>query len=181
MNPLNLLLKNRELKQQLEQLRPRLYRLAFSWSQNHALSDDLTQDTIIKALKNYQQLNDTKKLDSWAFSILHNCYCDYFRQNKNFDDIDNYEFEDGHQPDTDYEHNSVTHAVRAAVNKLPTNQCQVLTLIDLEGFSYAEVSQILDIPIGTVMSRLCRARQTLTSKLLDYSDKTQPVNLRRIK
>jgi RNA polymerase sigma-70 factor (ECF subfamily) len=181
MNPLNLFYKNRELKQQVVQLRPRLYRLAFSWSHDHALSDDLAQDTIIKALKNYQQLKDPKKLDSWAFSILHNCYRDYFRSNKNLEDIDNHEFEDERQPDTDYENYSITGAVRKAVKNLPINQCQILTLIDLEGFSYTEVAQILDVPIGTVMSRLCRARKTLATKLLHYSENTQPVNIRRIK
>ena len=181
MNPLNIFYKNRELKQQLEQLRPRLYRLAYSWSQDHALSDDLTQDTIIKALKNYHQLNDVKKFESWAFSILHNCYRDHFRRNKNLEDIDDHEFEDTHQPDTDYEHSSITEAVRTAVNNLPSNQCQILTLIDLEGFSYAEVAQILDVPVGTVMSRLCRARKTLASKLLRYSENTHTVNIRRIK
>lgn len=181
MNPLNIFYKNRELKQQLEQLRPRLYRLAFSWSQDHALSDDLTQDTIIKALKNHHQLNDPKKLNSWAFSILHNCYRDHFRRDKNFEDIDDHELEDAHQPDTDYEHSSITEAVRMAVNNLPSNQCQILTLIDLEGFSYAEVAQILGIPVGTVMSRLCRARKTLANKLLRFSENTHTVNIRRIK
>jgi RNA polymerase sigma-70 factor (ECF subfamily) len=181
MNPLNLFYKNRELKQQLEQLRPRLYRLAFSWSQDHSLADDLAQDTIIKALKNYHQLNDQKKLDSWAFSILHNCYRDHFRNTKNLEDINEHEFEDGHQPDTDYEQYSITDAVRKAVNNLPKNQCQILTLIDLEGFSYTEVAEILDVPIGTVMSRLCRARKTLASKLLHFSDNTHAVHLRRIK
>lgn len=181
MNLLNLFNKNHELKHQLDQLRPRLYRLAFSWSQDHALADDLVQDTMIKALKNYHQLNDPEKLDSWAFSILHNCYRDYFRRNKTMEDIDNHEFVAEQQPDTDYEHYSITDAVRKAVNELPTNQCQILTLIDLEGFSYTQVAQILDVPMGTVMSRLCRARKTLARKLLHYSEETQAVNIRRIK
>lgn len=181
MNIRNLFNKNHELKQQLEQLRPRLYRLAFSWCQDHALADDLAQDTMIKALKNYQQLKDPKKLDSWAFSILHNCYRDYFRRNKNMEDIDNHEFEAEQQPETDYENYSITDAVRKAVKDLPANQCQIITLIDLEGFSYTEVAQILDVPMGTVMSRLCRARKTLARKLLHYSEETQAVNIRRIK
>lgn len=181
MNPLNLFYKNRELKLQLEHLRPRLYRLAFSWSQDHSLSDDLAQDAILKALKNHHQLNDPKKIDSWAFSILHNCYLDHYRNTRNFENIDNHEFEDTHQPDTDYEQNNITDAVRNAVKNLPINQCQILTLIDLEGFSYSEVAEILDVPIGTVMSRLCRARKTLVTKLLHFSDNTHAINIRRIK
>ena len=68
------------------------------------------------------------------------------------------------------------------VNRLPENQRQIITLVDLEGSSYADVAQILDIPTGTVMSRLCRARKALASKLLHYSDKTdKAVALRRVK
>ena len=52
---------------------------------------------------------------------------------------------------------------------LPVGQRQVLTLVDLEGSSYAEVAEILQIPIGTVMSRLCRARKTLAEKLLEIN------------
>jgi len=170
---------SREFKQQLKLLRPRLYRLAFSWTQDHALSDDLTQEALSKALKSSNQLRDKSKLDSWSFGILHNCYRDHFRKQKNLENIDDFNLADDHQPETDYEHFSITEAVRKAVRQLPDNQQQVVTLVDLEGFSYAEVAQILDVPTGTVMSRLCRARKALASKLLQYSDKT--VTLRRVK
>jgi len=182
MNPISLFCKSREFKQQLELLRPRLYRLAFSWTQDHALADDLTQDALAKALKNSNQLRDSKKQDSWTFGILHNCYRDYFRKQKQLENIDDFNLIDEHQPETDYEHYSITEAVRNAVSKLPDNQRQILTLVDLEGFSYADVAQILDVPTGTVMSRLCRARKALASKLLHYADKTdKTVALRRIK
>lgn len=182
MNPISLFCKSRDFKQQLELLRPRLYRLAYSWTQDHALSDDLTQETLAKALKNANQLRDKSKLDSWAFGILHNCYRDHFRKHKNLDNIDDYDFVDSHQPDSDYEQYSITEAVRSAVSKLPENHRQVITLVDLEGFSYADVAQILDVPTGTVMSRLCRARQSLAQKLLNYSEQTDnKVNLRRVK
>ena len=182
MNPISLLSKSRDFKQQLELLRPRLYRLAYSWTQDHALSDDLTQDALAKALKNAHQLRDRKKLDSWTFGILHNCYRDHFRKQKNLENIDDFDFVDAHQPDSDFEQYSITEAVRNAVSKLPENHRQVITLVDLEGFSYADVAQILDVPTGTVMSRLCRARQTLATKLLNYTEQTDnSVSLRRIK
>jgi RNA polymerase sigma-70 factor (ECF subfamily) len=182
MNPISLFCKSRDFKQQLELLRPRLYRLAFSWSQDHALADDLTQESLAKALKNANQLRDSKKLASWTFGILHNCYRDHFRKNKNLENIDDFEFVDSRQPDTDYEHYSITDAVRNAVNRLPENQRQIITLVDLEGFSYADVAQILDVPTGTVMSRLCRARKALAQKLLNYSEQVDNnVPLRRVK
>ncbi|MGD8484125.1 MAG: RNA polymerase sigma factor [Thioalkalispiraceae bacterium] len=182
MNPISLFCKSREFKQQLELLRPRLYRLAFSWTQDHALSDDLTQETLVKAIKSSSQLRDKKKLHSWAFGILHNCYRDHFRKHKKLENVDDYDFIDERQPDTDYEHFSITDAVRNAVSRLPENQRQIVTLVDLENFSYADVAQILDVPIGTVMSRLCRARKALAQKLLNYSEpKDTTVTLRRIK
>ena len=69
-----------DLQNQLEQIRPRLYRLAYSWSHNAALADDLVQETLIKALKNANQLRDPSLLNSWVFSILANCLRDHYRQ-----------------------------------------------------------------------------------------------------
>jgi RNA polymerase sigma-70 factor (ECF subfamily) len=68
--------------------------------------------------------------------------------------------------------------VRAAVARLPVGQRQVLTLVDLEEFSYAEVGEILGIPIGTVMSRLCRGRRALRDDLLRVESASA---LRRVK
>lgn len=181
MNPINLFSKSKEFKQQLESLRPRLYRLAFSWTQDPALSDDLTQEALIKALNNSTQLRDPEKLASWSFGILHNCYRDYFRKLKELENVDDHTLIDAQQPETDYEHYSITEAVRDAVHRLPENQRQIITLVDLEGCSYNEVSQILGIPTGTVMSRLCRARKALAQKLLRYSDKQEAVSIRRVK
>ena len=59
-------------------------------------------------------------------------------------------------------------SVRNSIARLPEGQRQVITLVNLEGFSYAEVAEILDIPVGTVMSRLSRARGTLAEYLLTY-------------
>ncbi|MFO7484116.1 sigma factor-like helix-turn-helix DNA-binding protein, partial [Oceanibaculum nanhaiense] len=80
----------------------------------------------------------------------------------------------------------VVSGVRAAIGTLPLGQRQVLTLVDLEGCSYIEVANILGVPVGTVMSRLCRARRALKESLLDSdlvsrdSDDQNP-RIRRIK
>lgn len=151
-------------QQQLEQIRPKLYRVAFSWSHNAALADDLVQETMIKALKNAAQLRDPALLNSWLFSILANCWRDHFRQHRDMDDIE--ELEDHrciHEttPEDEHAQTQIVDRVRNAVAMLPMGQRQVLTLVDLEDFPYIEVAAILSIPIGTVMSRLCRARQSL--------------------
>ena len=157
---------------ELEQIRPKLYRVAFSWSHNAALADDLVQETLLKVLKNSRQLRDPALLNGWAFSIMANCWRDHFRQHKEMEDID--ELEDYRcatqiTPEDDHSQSQIVSGVRGAIARLPMGQRQVLTLVDLEGFPYVEVAQILSIPIGTVMSRLCRARQALKTLLKEFA------------
>ena len=73
--------------------------------------------------------------------------------------------------------------MRRAILRLPEAQCQAITLVDIAGFSYVEIAEILDIPIGTVMSRINRARRALKTKLADYDPRQElvRVKLRRVK
>ncbi|MDR9435901.1 MAG: sigma-70 family RNA polymerase sigma factor [Thiohalophilus sp.] len=168
MNPLNLFSRHHHIKERLEELRPQLYRLAYSWTNNPALADDLTQETLAKALKNVAQLKKPEALKSWSFGILRNCWRDHYRSSRDMDDVDNEVLADNQTPEKHHEQQNIVDKVRGAVAKLPEGQRHVLTLIDLEGCSYAEVAEILEIPIGTVMSRLCRARKSLAGKLLEF-------------
>ena len=187
MKILSLICRTRDLRKQLEQSRTKLYRVAFSWCHNSALADDLVQETLSKALKNASQLRDPELLNSWLFRILNNCWHDHFRQHREMDDID--EIEDFRYANTDtpedaHAQNQIVDRVRAAISQLPLGQRQVLTLVDLEEFSYAEVASILGVPAGTVMSRLCRARRSLKELLqeLSPSRQTQQITpLRRVK
>jgi RNA polymerase sigma-70 factor (ECF subfamily) len=176
--------RNREARKRLEQSRARLYRVAFSWCHNAALADDLVQETLMKAYRNSGQLRDPKAGQSWLFSILSNCYNDHFRRNRETEDIDNVTLVDDTTPETETDQLQIVNKVRQSVAKLSEGQRQVMTLVDLEGFSYNEVSEILDIPIGTVMSRLCRARNALKERLLTEFEKQpglQEAILRRVK
>ena len=168
MNPLTLFCRSREFKQGLERSRPHLSRLAYSWSHDPALSDDLVQETLARALKNGYQLRDRGALDGWLFGILVNCWRDHFRRARPTEDIDNHPLTHNVTPEHEHERQRITDKVRQAVGKLPAGQRHVLTLVDLEGCTYAEVAEILEIPIGTVMSRLCRARRALADRLLDF-------------
>lgn len=184
MNPIKLFCKDRELKNRIASRRERLYRIAYSWCHDRELSDDLTQDTLSKALKNISSLRNPDSLDCWLYGILSNCWRDHFRRNRNFEDVDDFVFTNDTTPERDYEHETMTNTILDAVATLPVGQRQVLTLVDLEGFSYAEVSSILDVPIGTIMSRLCRARKSLTEKLLDlksHAAEERSAFLRRVK
>lgn len=182
MNPLNFFSRHHHIKERLEALRPQLYRLAYSWTNNPVLADDLTQEALAKALKNVGQLKNPDALKSWSFGILRNCWVDHFRSNRDMDDVDNQILADEQTPERHHEQQNIVDKVRGAVSELPEGQRHVLTLIDLEGCSYAEVADILDIPIGTVMSRLCRARKCLATKLLEFQPETAEnvTSLRRV-
>jgi RNA polymerase sigma-70 factor (ECF subfamily) len=157
---------------QLEKFRPRLYRVAYSWSHNAMLADDLVQETLAKALQNAGQLRNPQVMQSWLFAILANCWRDHFRRHREMDDLDeleDYRYMDEHTPEQEHAQSQLVSRVRRAVAKLPLKQRQVLTLVDLEDLSYTAVAEILDIPAGTVMSRLCRAREALRMHLQEFS------------
>ncbi|MBE9516362.1 MAG: sigma-70 family RNA polymerase sigma factor [Proteobacteria bacterium] len=177
--------QSREARKKLEQDRLRLYRIAFSWCHNAALADDLVQDTLTKAMRSSTQLRDPKAGNAWLYTILSNCYKDHFRRLRETEDIDNIDLLNEITPEHETSQQETVRTVRDAIAQLSENQRQVVTLVDLEGFSYVEVATILDIPVGTVMSRLCRARKTLRESLLvtlgeEYAD-TKVTRIRRIK
>jgi len=166
---LNFISRSRHFESKLEASRCRLWRLAQSWCRNRTLADDLVQDTLAKALDRHSQLRDPEAMHAWLCSILANCWHDHLRGGKDTLDIDAIEECDlpasACCPEADYQQNEVVQRVRAAVGKLPAGQREVVTLVDLEEFSYAEVAAILDVPIGTIMSRLSRARSSLREAL----------------
>lgn len=184
MNPLNFICRTPTFKKQLEEMRPRLYKVAYSWCHAADVADDLVQDTVVKAIRNANSLRDMKKMNSWLFAILSNCWRDYLRQQKPTDDIDDCIFTNDETPELTQERQNITDIVQQAVATLPQGQRQVLSLVDLEGFSYAEVAEIVDIPAGTVMSRLNRARKALAEQLLELKEQnvlTQDTYIRVVK
>lgn len=168
MSLLQFITRPRQFEKQLAASRPRLLRLGQSWCHNRALADDLVQETLAKALNRHGQLRDAEAMHAWLCSILANCWHDHLRADKELLDIEAVEEGDlptAGCPEDDLLQNEVVRRVRAAVGALPSGQREVVTLVDLEEFSYAEVAAILDIPIGTVMSRLSRARAALREAL----------------
>lgn len=171
----------KKLEHKLYELRPRLYRLAVSWCGDTMLADDLVQDTLNKALLNHSQLNDFSSLRPWLFKILHNCWMQYLRSKKPSLDIDNIELLSNQTPEKQLSELHIVDRVRKAVEMLPLNQRQVITLVDLEENSYQQVSDILEIPLGTVMSRLSRARIQLKSRLIGINSETTHNTKRHLK
>jgi len=167
MNVIANLCKHQQFKRTLAEYRENLYRIAYSWCHNPALADDLVQETLAKALKNSGQLRDQKTIKAWLYRILSNCWRDHFRRSKDTVDVDDVVLVEKDTPDSCHDRQQIVDRVRSAITCLPMGQRKVITLVDLEGCTYIEVAQILDVPIGTVMSRLSRARKALKERLLE--------------
>lgn len=170
------------LKSEFAARRKKLYCIAYSWCHEAALADDLVQETIYKAIKNASKLRDTGTLDTWLYRILYNCWQDYLRvKGRNVEFFEMLDDQQAEQTDN-YQQSQIVKRVRASVEQLPMPLREVVTLADFSGFSYAEIAEITDVPIGTVMSRLFRARKNLKQQLLEFGSETLSEHkLRRVK
>lgn len=159
---------NDQQRRDLIALIPRLRRFAGALTGNLADADDVTQATLERAMRNFDQWQDGTRLDRWLFTIARNIWIDTRRRAHNargHDDI--WEMVDlpGDDGPTEIERRAVQRSVRAAVQDLPEDQRILIATIVLEGWSYREAADMLNIPIGTVMSRLSRAKAVLADRL----------------
>ena len=161
--------KQHKLCKRLEAGRNRLYRMAYAWSHNPAVAEDVVQETMIKALNSVDKVKNIEALDGWLFRILSNCFIDYCRKQHEEIIIDDAKMVEQKTPEVVHSQNEMLAEVRSAIENLPFKHRQVLTLIDIENFSYSEVAEIVDVPLGTIMSRLNRARQSLKQSLNESS------------
>lgn len=157
--------RQRALCRKLEAGRGRLYRMVFAWSHNSYIADDVVQETMIKALNNIDKVKNDDALDGWLFRILSNCFIDYCRKQREEIDVDDILLIEQKTPESLHYQDEMLSTVRMAISALPFKHRQVITLIDIESFTYAEVAEIIDAPLGTIMSRLNRARQSLKQRL----------------
>ncbi len=175
----------REWGRLLEARRGRLWRMACAWAKDPVLAEDLVQETLLRALRFKDQLRDPERLDAWLFRILHNCWQDHLRHQARAGRVEAPEVAEVQPPEALCRQSETVVRVREAVASLPDGQRQVLTLVDLEGLSYAEVSEVLGIPMGTVMSRLSRARGNLRERLRNFhgepAQEERKAHLRRVK
>lgn len=167
----------------LAEQRQGLFRLASLWCHDRTLADDLAQEALAKAFGRAHQLRDPASLRPWLYGILVNCWRDHLRARRPTEDIDAIDPQElvvhDDNPETAASRSELVHEVRAAIARLPQTQREVLALVDLEGCSYAEAAEILDIPMGTVMSRLCRSRAALRELITDA--RSEAAHLRRVK
>lgn len=162
---------------QLRDMLQRLRRFALSLTREASSADDLVQATVERALSRGGQLQGDDSLRAWLFSILYRLFIDSKRRERRHARWLSWF-------GRDEEGGSSTEAIvlaelgLAAFARLPTEQRALLLLISVEGLSYKEAAQALDVPIGTVMSRLSRARAAMRELA---EGNTPPPALRRLK
>jgi RNA polymerase sigma-70 factor (ECF subfamily) len=172
-----------------------LYTAALRMTGQRADAEDLVQETYLKAYRGFDGFTEGTNLRAWLYRILTNTYINQYRaKQRRPDETDLDEVEDlylyrrlggleaaraGRSAEDELMDLFSEAEVKAAVEELPENFRMAVLLADVEGFSYKEIAEILDIPIGTVMSRLHRGRKALEKLLYDFAVShrlTEPVS-----
>lgn len=160
-NPFATFGRRRRLQRLVCAERERLYRIAWAWCHDSHNADDLVQETLARALAKLDDLRDEARLAVWLTQILANLYRDQFRRPAPETGFDSDTLVGSDDPEQTAHRRQLVARTREAIACLGDDQRQVLTLVDVAEFSYADTAAILDVPVGTVMSRLSRARRRL--------------------
>lgn len=167
------------------QFAQQLYSAAMRMTRNPADAEDLVQETFLKAYRAYHTFTEGTNLKAWLYRILTNTYINRYRKlSRRPKEVDLGEVEDlylyrkvstagtreaSRSAEEEVLSGFVDSDVKQAIEALPENFRLPVLLADVEGFSYKEISDIMDVPIGTVMSRLHRGRKALQKALWEFA------------
>jgi RNA polymerase sigma-70 factor (ECF subfamily) len=141
---------------------PYLRRFARALTANAANADDIVHDCVVKALENSEKFEPGTNLRAWLFTILRNGFIsDIRRARRRLAETDSPRWAIGGIAAPSQEGALLLHRLQAAMNRLPHEQRTVLALVVVEGMNYDQAATVLKLPVGTVRSRLSRARQAL--------------------
>jgi RNA polymerase sigma-70 factor, ECF subfamily len=161
-----------------------LYGGALRMTRNQADAEDLVQETMLRAYRSFDRFEPGTNLKAWLYRIMTNAYINTYRKRQrepqkvsqeDIEDFDLYQELKDHDPafsatpETIVLDNLLDSDIIAAIDDLPDQFRMAVLLSDLQGFSYAEMAEIMDVPMGTVMSRLHRGRKALQKRLLDLA------------
>lgn len=150
-----------------------LFRVALRFVGNAADADDLVQDTLFRAYQAWDQYKLGTNAKGWLITILRNVFINEYRRNQRRREI----LDSGHpgpaeNPTVRYFDDLVDEEVTRAIDALPLPYREVIVLRDVEELHYEEIATMLGVPVGTVKSRLFRAREMLQDRLRDYAVST---------
>ena len=176
--------RTRQFSEQAMEFMPSLYTAALRMTRNTADAEDLVQETYLKAYRAWHSFKQGTNLKAWLYRILTNTFINSYRAKKRRpDESELDEVEDlylyrrlggleaaqsGRSAEDEVMDLFTDGEVKAAIEALPESFRLAVLLADVEGFSYKEIAEILDVPIGTVMSRLHRGRKALQKALFDF-------------
>jgi RNA polymerase sigma-70 factor (ECF subfamily) len=156
-----------------------LYGTALRLTHNEKDAEDLVQDTLLRAFRFFHRFERGTNVKAWLFKILTNTFANKYRKRQRerviLDEVQTqHEIDDVRVPDPEaaLAARLVSDHVKEALESVPEEFRLAVILADLEDFSYREISEIVDCPIGTVMSRIYRGRRLLQKKLLAYARET---------
>jgi RNA polymerase sigma-70 factor, ECF subfamily len=152
--------------EQIVALLPRLRRFARNLARNPHDADDVVQIALERALLKLDQWRRDARLDSWLFKIVRNAWIDELRSRGRRDRMFLAAEAGDNVGDATLDREADLMSVRSAMAKLPEDQRTAVSLVLVEGLSYKEAADVLDIPIGTLTSRLARGREALQAMLL---------------
>jgi RNA polymerase sigma-70 factor, ECF subfamily len=155
-----------------------IHRAALRMTKNESEADDLVQDTFLRAFRFFKGFEKGTSIKAWLHKILRNTFINRFNEQAKkpehleFDQLNIYEEESISTNDSEQDimYKVFDDELRQAINALPDEFKTVIMLSDIEGFSYKEIADITQCPIGTVMSRLHRGRKLLRSSLRKYAE-----------
>ena len=153
-----------DIEQSVEQHIPRLRRYARALTGDRAAADDLVQDTLERALSRFHLWRRGSDLRAWLFTIMHNIFVNQARSRMRYphDALDESAADALHYREPDW---TDLRDIGDALERLPVEQRTVVLLVGLEQFTYEEAARVLQVPIGTVMSRLSRGRERMRALL----------------
>jgi RNA polymerase sigma-70 factor (ECF subfamily) len=154
-----------EIGESIVALLPRLRRFARSLSRNQHDADDLTQSVVERAWRNIGQLKPGASLGAWMFGIMKNAWLDNLRTRRRRAEVALPEDSGEHPAVSPVDTDATLWSISEAMSKLPEDQRLAIALVLVEGMSYKEAAEVLEIPIGTLTSRLARGRAALAAAL----------------
>ncbi|MFZ0173640.1 MAG: sigma-70 family RNA polymerase sigma factor [Acidimicrobiales bacterium] len=167
-----------------EQFMGSLYSAALRMTRNPSEAEDLVQETYLKAYRGYDSFKAGTNLKAWLYRILTNTFINAYRARRRhpeeteLEDVEDFYLfhrlggleaaAAGRSAEDEVLESMTDEEVKRAIESLPEAFRMAVLLADVEGFSYKEIAEIMDVPIGTVMSRLHRGRRALQKALHDY-------------